>query len=222
VSASERRLYNLSTENPMDEPKWLLWARELQAIAQTGLAFTQDPYDLERYQRLRGIAAEMFSQGSGVELERIEALFAQEVGYATPKIDVRGAVFRDQRILLVREVSDGAWTLPGGWADVNQSARECVEREIREESGFETRALKLAAVYDYRRQRPRHPQPYSIYKLFFICELTGGEARTGLETSGVEFFPLEQLPPLSLGRTNPRQIERMFAHRRESLPADFD
>jgi len=223
VSASEPRLYNLSAENPMDEPKWLLWARELQAIAQTGLAFTRDPYDLERYQRLRGIAAEMFSRGSGVELERIESMFAQEAGYATPKVDVRGAAFRDQRILLVQEVSDGGWTLPGGWADVNQSARECVEREIREESGFEARALKLAAVYDYHRQGHRNPLPYSIYKLFFICELTGGEARTSLETSGVEFFPLEQLPPLSLGRTNPRQIERMFAHRREAgLPTEFD
>src|SRR5580700_4750324 len=162
----------------MEEPNWLVWARELQAIAQTGLNFSADPYDLERYQRLRAIAVEMLAAGSGAPIERISALFDQDLGYPTPKVDVRGAVFREQRILLVREVSDGGWTLPGGWADVNQSARECVEREIREESGFEARAVKLAAVCDYRRQGHRNPLPYSIYKLFFTCELTGGEART--------------------------------------------
>jgi ADP-ribose pyrophosphatase YjhB (NUDIX family) len=207
----------------MDEPKWLLWARELQAIAQTGLAFTQDPYDVERYRRLRTIAAEMFSEGSGVAVERIVSMFERDVGYATPKVDVRGAVFRDGRILLVQEATDGGWTLPGGWADVNQSASEAVEREIREESGFESRALKLAGVYDYRRQGHRNPMPNSIYKLFFICELIGGEARTSLETTGVDFFEPDRLPPLSLGRTNPRQIARMFEHRRQmQIPTEFD
>src|ERR1700677_2449507 len=132
----------------MDDPAWLLWARELQAIAQTGLTFCGDPYDLERYQRVREIAFAMFAHGSGTAAPRIQDLFEQDLGYPTPKVDVRGAVFREQRILMVREVSDGRWTLPGGWADVNQSARECVEREIREESGYEARAVKLAAVYD--------------------------------------------------------------------------
>lgn len=207
----------------MDEPKWLHWVRELQAIAQTGLAFSQDPYDLGRYQRLRAIAAEMFSAGSGAEFARVESTFAQETGYATPKVDVRGAVFRDQRILLVQEASDGGWTLPGGWADVNQSVRECVEREIREESGFEARALKLAAVCDFRRQGHRSVLPFSIYKMFFVCELIGGEARTSIETSGVDFFDPDSLPPLSLGRTNPRQIALMFAHRQNpDLPTEFD
>jgi ADP-ribose pyrophosphatase YjhB (NUDIX family) len=205
------------------EPAWLLWARELQALAQTGLAFSSDPYDLERYQRIRTLAAEMFARGSDTPIERIQGLFDQESGYATPKIDVRGAVFRDERILLVREALDGGWTLPGGWADVNQTARECVEREIREESGFEARAIKLAAVYDYRRQGNHRPLPHSIYKLFFICELIGGEARTSLETSAVEFFAPDEVPPLSLGRTNPQQIARMFAHRRDlTLATEFD
>ena len=207
----------------MDEPAWLRWARELQAIAQIGLAFSQDGYDLERYRRIRAIAAEMFALGSGASLERVQSLFEGEVGYATPKVDVRGAVFRDRRILLVREASDGGWTLPGGWADVDQTPRECVEREIREESGFEARAQKLVAVYDYRRQGHPHPLPHSIYKLFFLCELTGGQARTSLETSGVDFFALDQLPALSQGRTNTAQIARMFAHRLEpSLPTEFD
>jgi len=207
----------------MGEPAWLLWARELQAIAQTGLAFGADAYDLERYQRLRAIAAEMLAQGSGGEPALIKGLFEQDLGYPTPKVDVRGAVFREQRILMVREVSDGAWTLPGGWADVNQSPRECVEREVREESGFEAHAIKLAAVYDYQRQGHQRSHPYSIYKLFFLCELTGGEARGSIETSAVDFFALEHLPPLSLGRITANQIARMFAHRQQpDLATEFD
>jgi ADP-ribose pyrophosphatase YjhB (NUDIX family) len=207
----------------MDDPAWLLWARELQAIAQMGLTFGADPYDLERYQRIREIAVAMLSEGSGTSVQRIQGLFEQDLGYPTPKVDVRAALFRDERILMVREVSDGGWTLPGGWADVNQSAREAVEREVREESGFEARAVKLAAVYDYRRQGNVSPHPYSIYKLFFLCELTGGEARPSIETSAVGFFALNDLPQLSAGRTNRMQIERMFAHRRElSLPTEFD
>ncbi|HEY2419706.1 MAG TPA: NUDIX hydrolase [Steroidobacteraceae bacterium] len=207
----------------MDEPAWLLWARELQALAQTGLTFCRDEYDLERYRRIRSLAAEMFARGSGTALAHVEGLFEQDLGYPTPKVDVRGAVFRDQRILMVREVSDGGWTLPGGWADVNQSPSECVEREVREESGFEARAIKLAGIYDYRRQGHVRAHPYSIYKLFFICELTGGEARASIETSAVDFFARDALPELSSGRTNAAQIERMFAHRHEpALPADFD
>jgi ADP-ribose pyrophosphatase YjhB (NUDIX family) len=207
----------------MDEPQWLLWARELQAIAQTGLTFGNDRYDLERYQRLRAIAVEMLAVNSNTPIEQVRDLFAQDVGYPTPKIDVRAAVFRDERILLVREIGDGRWTLPGGWADVNQSAQECVEREVKEESGFDARAIKLAGIYDYRRQGNASSHPYSIYKLFFICELLGGEASASLETSAAEFFARDQLPELSLGRTNPRQIERMYEHRhRPDLPADFE
>jgi ADP-ribose pyrophosphatase YjhB (NUDIX family) len=207
----------------MEDPQWLVWVRELQAIAQTGLTFASDRYDLERYQRLRAIAVAMLASGSGATVERISALFDQDLGYPTPKVDVRGAVFRGDRILLVREISDGFWTLPGGWADVNQSARECVEREILEESGYQARALKLAAVWDYRRQRQAASHPYSIYKFFFICELTGGQASPSIETSAVEFFPLDQLPELSLGRVSPDQIARMYEHRRNpELMTEFD
>ena len=207
----------------MDDPKWLLWARELQAIAQTGLTFSSDRYDLERYQRLRAIAVAMLAAGSDAPMERISALFEQDLGYPTPKVDVRGAVFRGERILLVREISDGFWTLPGGWGDVNQSARECVEREIQEESGFQARAVKLAAVWDYRRQRQAASHPYSIYKFFFICELIGGEASPSIETSAVEFFPLDKLPELSLGRVTPDQIRRMYEHwRNPELMTEFD
>jgi len=205
------------------EPQWLTWVRELQALAQAGLTFARDPYDLERYRRLRSLAAEMLSVGASAPLERISALFEQDVGYPTPKVDVRAAVIRAGQILLVREISDGGWTLPGGWADVNQSAAQCVEREALEESGFQVQAVKLAAVWDARRQGSSRPHPYTIYKLFFLCRLIGGEARPSLETSEVGFFPADQLPPLSLGRVNGAQIARMFAHERDpTLPAEFD
>jgi ADP-ribose pyrophosphatase YjhB (NUDIX family) len=206
-----------------EEPRWLTWAREIQALAQTGLTYARDPYDLERYRRLRALAVEVLAAGSGAPLERIAALFEQDTGYPTPKVDVRGAVIREGRILMVREVGDGRWTLPGGWADVNESAGRCVEREILEESGFEARAVKLAGVWDSRRQGHICVHPYTIYKLFFVCEFLGGAARTSVETSEVDFFSLESLPPLSLGRVNATQIERMFAHARDrSLAADFD
>jgi ADP-ribose pyrophosphatase YjhB (NUDIX family) len=204
------------------EPQWLSIARELRAIAQTGLAFTADGFDQQRYQRLRELAALLMAQGSAAEHESILELLRQERGYATPKVDVRGAAFEDGRVLMVREISDGKWTLPGGWADVNQTAGECVVREIAEESGFQARALKLAAVYDYqKRHPPRHID--SIYKMFFICEIVGGAARASDETSEVAFFPRNELPPLSLGRTTAEEIDRMFEHRENlQLATDFD
>jgi ADP-ribose pyrophosphatase YjhB (NUDIX family) len=206
----------------MQEPQWLRWAREVQAIAQTGLTFSQEKYDLDRYQRLRAIAVEMLAVGSNTAIERVQGLFDQDVGYPTPKVDVRAAVFRDGRILMVREISDGRWTLPGGWADVNQSAKECVEREVQEESGFQARAVKLAAVYDRHRRNPSI-HPYSIYKLFFICELTGGNAAPSIETSAVEFFARDQIPDLSVERTSAAQIERMYEHwKHPDLMTEFD
>ena len=208
---------------PADEPQWLKIARELRAIAQTGLAFTTDRFDRQRYERVRELAASMLAQGSGEDFDVVIEILREGWGYATPKVDVRGAAFVDGRVLLVREISDGKWTLPGGWADVNQSAAECVVREIAEESGFEARALKLAAVRDY--QRSGHPPRNvdSIYKMFFLCEITGGAARASDETSEVAFFARDSLPPLSLGRTTAAQIDRMFHHAEHpDLPTDFD
>jgi ADP-ribose pyrophosphatase YjhB (NUDIX family) len=208
---------------PADEPQWLTVARELRAIAQTGLTFTADRFDRQRYERLRELAASMLAQGSGEHYEVIIEVLREGWGYATPKVDVRGAAFVDGRVLLVREISDGNWTLPGGWADVNQSAAECVVREIAEESGFIAKARKLAAVRDY--QRSGHPPRNvdSIYKMFFLCEITGDAARPSDETSEVAFFPRDALPPLSLGRTTAAQIDRMFRHAEHpELPTDFD
>ncbi len=207
------------------EPVWLGWLRELQGIAQTGLAFTRDPYDIERYGMLRDLAARIAAAHTGDAAERIAGLFAGESGYATPKIDVRGAAFNAQgEILMVREVMDsGRWTLPGGWADVNLTSAENVVREVREESGFEVVARKVAAVWDRTRQG-HAPAYFSAAKLFYVCDIVGGAARPSLETSAVAFFAEDALPAdLSLGRVLPRQLARMFAHHRDpGLPTDFD
>ncbi|MHB0858328.1 MAG: NUDIX hydrolase [Anaerolineae bacterium] len=205
------------------EPRWLDWAIRLQAIAQNGLAYAENPFDRERYEALRRVAAEMMAAGAGMDVEPVLDLFAREVGYATPKVDVRGVVFREDRILLVQEHSDGRWTLPGGWADVQETPSEAVEREVREESGFVTRAAKLLAVFDRSRHPHEPPYPYHIYKLFVRCELLGGEAATSHETDAVAFFHEHALPELSIARVTASQIARFFEHyRRPDLPTDLD
>ena len=209
----------------MSDPDWLVWARELQAIAQTGLTFTRDPYDRERYEAIRSLAARMFEAHTDAPIDRIVALFSGETGYATPKVDVRAAVFNDhEHLLMVRESADGGrWTLPGGWADVNLTAAENATKEVLEESGYDARVRKLAAVWD--RTRQGHPNGvFSCCKLFFICAPTGGRPATGLETSEVAWFAETDIPhDLSLGRVLPSQIRRMFAHRRDpALPTDFE
>jgi len=212
----------MQTDEWVNEPAWLTIGRELRAIAQIGLAFSRDPFDRQRFERIRELAASLVAHGSGLEKVAMLEAFARETGYATPKVDVRAAAFVDGRVLLVREISDGGWTLPGGWADVNETAAECVVREVAEESGYQARALKLAAVYDYRKRNRLHHLD-SIYKMFFICELTGGSARASIETSGAAFFSRDALPPLSVGRTSAEQIERMFQHAQNPLlPTDFD
>ena len=209
----------------MVEPQWLVWTRAMQAIAQTGLAFSRDPYDQERYDMLRALASEIMAAHSDAPAARIDALFARETGYATPKIDVRGAVFDDRaRILLVREVLDGGrWTLPGGWADVNMTTAESVVKEVREESGFDVVVRKLAAVWDRTRQG-HTPALFSSIKMFFICDLVGGAAATSLETSEVAWFAEAALPAdLSVGRVLPKQLTRMFAHARDGgLATEFE
>jgi ADP-ribose pyrophosphatase YjhB (NUDIX family) len=150
------------------------------------------------------------------------AAWKADDGYVTPKIDVRGAVFQDDQILLVRERSDGKWTLPGGWADVNETPTQAVEKEIMQESGFIAKAVKLAAVYDRNLHNPP-PSFFHGWKLFFLCDRVGGEARISDETDAVDFFTLDSLPPLSKGRTVEWQIERMYVHHRDrSLPTEYD
>ncbi len=204
------------------EPKWIDWSQRLAAMAHNGLLYTKDPYDRERYEAIRDVAAEMLAEPSGLPASSIHEIFVQETGYATPKVDVRGVAFCDEKILLVKEIADGKWTLPGGWADVGETPAEAVEREVREESGFETKVSKLLAVLD-RRKHGHPPHAAHIYKLLFRCELTGGQARSSVETEGASFFAPDRLPELSLGRTTPSQIARCFEHlRNPDLPTDFD
>jgi ADP-ribose pyrophosphatase YjhB (NUDIX family) len=202
--------------------QWLEWAQRLQALAQNGLIYAQNPFDVERYETVREIAAEIVAVHSGVDLDYVRNLFAGEVGYATPKVDVRGAVFQDDTILLVKERQDGLWTLPGGWADVSESPSAAVVREVYEESGYHTRAVKLLALYD-RNRHAHAPFPFHVYKLFFHCELLGGEPAQSVETDGVGFFHEDEIPELSLLRVTPAQIARLFEHHRHpDWPTDFD
>jgi ADP-ribose pyrophosphatase YjhB (NUDIX family) len=205
------------------DPQWLTWTKRLQAIAQTGLTFTRDHYDRQRYEELQAIAAEMMAVGSGMpDSEKLSHLFRGEVGYATPKVEVRGAVVRDNQILLVREREDGGWTMPGGWADVGESPTAMVVREVKEESGFDVAPRKLAAVFD-RNKHPHPPIPSHSYKLYFLCELLGGEITPSFETPEVGFFSRNALPPLSAPRITPYQIEHMFEHAEHpEWPTTFD
>jgi ADP-ribose pyrophosphatase YjhB (NUDIX family) len=197
-------------------------ARQLLAIAQTGRHFALSDFDRERYDMVADIAARLLENETGRRAADLRATWQVEDGYATPKIEVRAAVFRDDAVLLVRERSDGRWTLPGGWADVNESPSEAIEKEIVQESGYRARAVKLAAVLD--RRKHGHPEfLFHAWKLFFICEITGGEPATSIETDAVEFFPVAALPDLSTSRVTAEQIRRMLVHdRARALPADFD
>lgn len=201
---------------------WLKWVERLQAIAHNGLIYADNPYDVERYEKLRDLAIEIAAAQTGDDPQIVRGLFAHESGYITPKVDVRGVVFKDETILLVQEKLDGLWSLPGGWADIGDAPSEAVEREIREESGYEARAIKLLATYD-RNRHDHAPYPFHAYKLFFLCDLIGGEARTSTETTGVGFFAESALPPLSTTRVTASEVARFFEHlRHPDLPTDFD
>lgn len=198
------------------------WARKVQAIAQNGLAFTHDPYDMERYTQLTELVATILSTELGIPVAQAKGVWEGEEGYATPKVDVRGGIFEEGRVLLVRERSDGKWTLPGGWVDVNDSPSGAAVREIFEESGYQARSLKLAMLID----KLRHPHPpgiHHIYKLFFLCERTGGAPAVSTETDAVQFFPVQLLPELSTGRVLASQIELLYQHHlKPELPTYFD
>jgi ADP-ribose pyrophosphatase YjhB (NUDIX family) len=198
------------------------WARELQAIAQSGLAWEPREYDRQRYEQVRRVAAEIAANGR--DSDRIEAVFAAEEGHATPKVDVRGAVFRAGRILLVQEREGGVWSLPGGWVDVGESPSEAVAREVLEESGYAARPVKLLGLYD-RDRRGFPPHLWHIWKAFFLCELEGGERRPlGYETLDSGFFARDELPePLRFADATRSEIERCFEQQEHpEWPTDFD
>ena len=201
---------------------WLSWTQRLQAIAQAGLTYSQGPYDRERYEQLQRLAAEVLTHHTSASPEQALAIVRAEAGYATPKVDVRTAVFQNGRVLLVRETSDGRWSLPGGWADVGDTPSEVAAREVREESGYEVRVTKLLAVLDKARHA-HPPELWYTYRLFFLAELLGGAPQGSHETSEVGWFERGGLPELSTPRVTADQIERLFVHHdHPSLPTDFD
>jgi len=204
-------------------PRWLTWSQRIQAIAQIGLQYAQNPFDGERYRELSHIAGEMMAEHTHADVDEVKMVFNAQSGYATPKLDIRGVVFKEGKLLLVRELMDGGrWTLPGGWVDINEPPSLAVEREVREEAGVIVKAKKLLALYDNNR-RGHPPYLFHIYKLFFLCELIAESTPSPLETADPTFFSLEELPELSPARVTPEEIARMFDHLKDpQLPTDFD
>jgi len=202
--------------------KWLDWAREIQSLCQTGLAFASTEYETQRYKRLIEISAEIISSYTNFSSETLSKILMEQPGYATPKIDVRAAIIKDNKILLVQERTDNKWAMPGGWADVGDFPAQVAERETKEESGYFVKVKKLIGVFDANRSG-RPLEFFHAFKLVFLCDLIGGEARTSNETKDVKFFDFETLPPLSENRTNQKHINEIIAHLKdESRQAYFE
>ena len=203
------------------QQKWLDWAVELQALAQAGLFYSKDVYDIERFQRIREIAAEILLAPSDLPMEKVRNLFCNETGYQTPKLDTRAAVFQDDKILLVQE-NNGLWSLPGGWVDVNLSVGENTVKEVKEEAGLDVKPTLVIAVQDRKKHNPEI-YAYNICKVFMLCELLGGSFLPNSETVASDYFSMEDLPPLSENKTTRQQIRMCFdAHRAEHWDTLFD
>ena len=202
--------------------KWLGWAMEIQSLAQSGLAYTDNVYDIERYERLREISAEMLSEKTDLSIEKVKGLFCNETGYQTPKIDTRAAIFKDNKILLTHE-NNGTWSLPGGWCDVLESVKSNTIKEVKEETGLDVEAIKVIAMQD----RNKHNKPiyaYGVCKIFVLCNVIGGEFIPNIETTEIKYFSLEELPNnLAEEKTNREQIEMCFkAYTDKNWQTQFD
>ena len=202
--------------------KWLKWAIEIQSLSQIGLTYTKDVYDRERYQRLREISAEILAKKTEVSIEKVKDLFCHETGYQTPKLDTRAAIFRNNKILLVHE-NNGTWSLPGGWCDVLESVKSNTEKEVREETGLNVKAVKIISIQD----RNKHNKPvyaYGVCKIFVLCEVINGKFVENIETTEIRYFSLQDLPHnLAEEKTNKEQIEMCFkAYLNENWQTQFD
>ena len=202
--------------------KWLKWAIEIQSLAQAGLTYTDNDYDIERYERLREISAEMISEKSNIGLEKVKDLFCNEKGYQTPKIDTRAVIFKDNKILLTHE-NNGTWSLPGGWCDVLESVKTNTIKEVKEETGLDVETVKIIAVQD----RNKHNKPiyaYGVCKIFVLCNVIGGKFIENIETTGIDYFALDELPQnLAKEKCNKEQIEMCFkADKEENWQTQFD
>jgi len=196
--------------------KWLKWASDLQSIAQAGLTFGENQYDIDRYQQIRDLSVEILHEYTEINHDKIRDLFASETGYPTPKVDVRAAVFSDDKILMVNEKVDGKWSLPGGWADVNSSVSESAAKECFEEAGAIVKPKRIIAIHLGNRHN-NHNFPYTIYKIFVECVLIEYNFRANTETLGSGFFRYDALPELSFERNNADQIKMCFDAKNSEL-----
>ena len=202
--------------------KWLKWAMEIQSLAQAGLAYTNNVYDIERYERLRDISAEMIEEKSNINLDKVKDLFCNEKGYQTPKIDTRAVIFKDNKILLTHE-NNGTWALPGGWCDVLETIKTNTIKEVKEETGLDVEAIKIIALQD----RNKHNKPvyaYGVCKVFVLCNVFGGKFEKNIETTEIKYFSLDEIPDnLAEEKTNKEQIEMCFkAYNDENWQTQFD
>lgn len=202
--------------------KLVKWAMEIQSLAQAGLAYTNNVYDIERYERLREISAEMLAEKTDLSIEKVKDLFCNETGYQTPKIDTRAVIFKDNKILLVHENND-TWSLPGGWCDVLESVKSNTIKEVKEETGLDVKAIKVIAIQD----RNKHNKPiyaYSVCKVFILCDIIGGEFKENIETTEIKYFALNEIPNnLAEEKTSKEQIEMCFkSYNDKSWQTQFD
>lgn len=202
--------------------KWLKWAMEIQSLAQAGLTYTDNVYDIERYERLKEISAEIISEKSNISLDKVRDLFCNETGYQTPKIDTRAAIFKDNKILLTHE-NNGTWSLPGGWCDVLESVKSNTIKEVKEETGLDVETIKIISIQD----RNKHNKPiyaYGVCKVFILCNVIGGEFIENIETTEIKYFSLDEIPNnLAEEKTNREQIEMCFkAMEDENWKTQFD
>ncbi|GKG75091.1 ADP-ribose pyrophosphatase [Parabacteroides goldsteinii] len=207
--------------NKNQQPEWLEWAKELQFIAQAGLTYSKDAFDIERFERIREISAEIVSRQTGLPLEKVKDLFCNEEGFQTPKLDTRAAIFKDNKILLVKE-KNGTWSLPGGWVDVNQTIKSNTIKEVKEEAGLDVEATRIIAVQD-RNLHNLPPYAYNVCKVFVLCEAQGGDFQPNIETIESDYFSLDEIPPLAEEKNNKEQIEMCFAaYRDKDWEVQFD
>ncbi|MFJ8531248.1 NUDIX hydrolase N-terminal domain-containing protein [Bacillus sp. NPDC094106] len=194
--------------------KWIDWVKQIQAIAQTGLTYSKDVYDIERFQQLRDLSISMMSHYTKTDWEVVEKLFASETGYQTPKVDIRAVIFQNEKLLFVKEKSDGKWALPGGWADIGYTPTEVAAKEVWEETGYKVDHFRLLAVFD-KEKHHSSPSISHVYKIFIGCEIVGGEKRTSVETEEVNFFGEKEIPQLSVARNTEWQIREMFTYMKD-------
>ena len=202
--------------------KWLKWAMEIQSLAQAGLTYTSNAYDIERYERLREISAEMIAEKTNISLDKVKDLFCNETGYQTPKIDTRAVIFKDNKILLTHE-NNGTWSLPGGWCDVLESVKSNTVKEVKEETGLDVETIKVIAIQD----RNKHNKPiyaYGVCKVFILCDIIGGEFKKNIETTEIKYFSQDEIPNnLAEEKTNKEQIKMCFkAYNDKNWQTQFD